>query len=79
MFRFFLSILLVGSIFMNVEAVEVLDLDIIPYEKLAEGDSIALQILDKALHEKGIVGIRENQDFYICQIDSGSENHHPCA
>ncbi len=53
-----LTILLLGSSFMNVEAVEVLDLDIIPYEKLAHGDSAALDVLSKALHEKGIVGVR---------------------
>lgn len=58
MFRFFLSIILVGSSFMNVQAVEILELDIIPYEKLVQEDSETLQILDKALHEKGIVGVR---------------------
>src|SRR5690606_5410377 len=55
MVRFLLAILWVAS---SVEATEVLDLDVISYEKLTDGDSAALQILDKALHEKGIVGIR---------------------
>lgn len=43
---------------MNAEAVEKLELDIIPYEQLTQGDTAALQRLDKALHEKGIVGVR---------------------
>lgn len=43
---------------MNVEAVEKLELDIIPYEQLTQRDTAALQLLDKALHEKGIVGVR---------------------
>ncbi|HEV8051368.1 MAG TPA: 2OG-Fe(II) oxygenase family protein [Parachlamydiaceae bacterium] len=43
---------------MNVAAMEILDLDIIPYEEIAQGDLTALQALDKALHEKGIVGVR---------------------
>jgi isopenicillin N synthase-like dioxygenase len=43
---------------MNVAAVEILDLDIISYEKIAQGDLTAIQALEKALHEKGIVGVR---------------------
>lgn len=58
MLRFLLTILLAGFSFMNSEAVETLELDIIPYEKLVQGDLEALQILDKSLHEKGIVGVR---------------------
>lgn len=58
MFRFFLSILLMGSVCLSAEAVEILDLDIISYEKLIQEDSQTLQILEKALHEKGIVGVR---------------------
>ena len=38
----------------NVAAVEILDLDIIPYEKIAQGDLTAIQALDKALHLKDI-------------------------
>jgi len=55
MFQFFINLLLLGS-FMNIAAVEILD--IIPYEKIAKGDLTAIQTLDKALHEKGIVGVR---------------------
>lgn len=42
----------------KAEQVEVLDLDIIPYEKLVQGDVEALHVLDCALHQKGIVGVR---------------------
>jgi len=59
MFRFFLSALLVGGAFAHAEEpVEILKLDVIPYEKLMQGDLKTLQILDRALHEKGIVGVR---------------------
>lgn len=58
MFRFFFAVLLTVGFFMNVAAIEVLDLDIIPYEKIATGDLAALQTLDIALHKKGIVGVR---------------------
>lgn len=34
MFRLFLCIFLLGSSFMNAEVAEMIDLDIIPYEKL---------------------------------------------
>ena len=44
--------------FMCVGAVETLELDIIPYEGLIQEDPKALELLDKALHEKGIVGVR---------------------
>jgi isopenicillin N synthase-like dioxygenase len=37
---------------------EVLELDIISYDDFAQQDAEALQVLKKALHEKGIVGIR---------------------
>lgn len=40
------------------EQIEVLSLDIIPYEAFIQSDPQAMQILDLALHEKGIVGIR---------------------
>lgn len=59
MFRVFLSALLMGSSFMHAaEAVEMHELDVVPYEKLIQGDAQVLQLLDKALHEKGIVGVR---------------------
>lgn len=40
------------------EKIELLSLDIIAYEDFMQEDSKALDILEKALHEKGIVGIR---------------------
>ena len=58
MFRIFLGILLIGSGLVNAEAEETLVLDIVSYEKLIQEDFDTLQILDKALHEKGIVGVR---------------------
>ena len=53
-----LSVLVVGWSLMQAQPVETLELDVIPYEKLVEGDREALQVLDIALHEKGIVGVR---------------------
>ena len=44
---------------MHAEVTEMIELDIIPYEKLIQGDFDALQTLDKALHEKGIIGFEE--------------------
>jgi len=58
MCRAILMILLIGSGFLHAERAELLELDIISYEKLLQNDFDALQILDKALHEKGIVGVR---------------------
>lgn len=58
MARFFLNVLLLGTSFMNAEVDEPLVLEVIPYEKLVQGDVEALQILHKALHGKGIVGVR---------------------
>jgi len=58
MFRVFVCTLLLGGNLMSTEVQEVIDLDVIFYEKLLQGDSDALQILDKALHENGIVGVR---------------------
>lgn len=43
---------------MKVEAVDILDLDIISYEKLVQEDLSTLGILEKALHDKGIVGVQ---------------------
>ena len=43
---------------MNAEVAEMIELDVIPYERLIQGDFDALQTLDKELHEKGIVGVR---------------------
>lgn len=40
------------------EEIEVLDLDVISYEKFIENDPLTIQALRKALFEKGIVGIR---------------------
>ncbi len=37
---------------------EILELDVISYDDLSRQDAEALQVLKKALHEKGIVGIR---------------------
>jgi isopenicillin N synthase-like dioxygenase len=42
----------------SVEVMEVLELDVVSYEKLVQGDAATLQIVDKALHGKGIVGVR---------------------
>ena len=57
MVRVFLSALLMASSFLNAHE-EVLSLDVISYEKLVEGDAETLKILNDALHEKGIVGVR---------------------
>lgn len=62
MFQLLLCILFLGSS-VHITAAEILDLDIISYEKLAEGDLMTLQVLDKALHEKGIVGVRGTPGF----------------
>ncbi len=40
------------------EEMEVLSLDVISYEAFVENDPEAMRVLDKALHENGIVGIR---------------------
>lgn len=40
------------------ESLEVLSLDVISYEDFVQSDASAMSILEKALHEKGIVGIR---------------------
>jgi len=40
------------------EKIEILDLDVISYEDFVSQDPKALEVLKKALHEKGIVGIR---------------------
>lgn len=42
----------------NSDPIEVLALDIIPYEQFAENNPDAIQVLRKALFEKGIVGIK---------------------
>lgn len=56
MFRAFLCFCFLWSSF--VHAQEMIALDVIPYEKLIQGDVDALHTLDRALHEKGIVGVR---------------------
>lgn len=43
---------------MEVDTMEVLSLDVISYESFIQDDPGALQVLGKALHEKGIVGIK---------------------
>lgn len=58
MMRILLSFLFIGSCFLHANAVEQLQLEVISYEKLIQGDFETLQALDRALHEKGIVGIR---------------------
>ena len=58
MFRILLGVLLIASHLISAQEIQMLELDIIPYEKLLQRDSQTLQILDKALHEKGIVGVR---------------------
>lgn len=58
MFRLFLALLTLVSNFMHSETIERLELDLISYDKLSQGDPETLQILDIALHEKGIVGVR---------------------
>jgi isopenicillin N synthase-like dioxygenase len=58
MFRFFSAFLLGMSAVNASQPVETLALDIIPYEKFIEGDADALLLLNSALYEKGIVGIR---------------------
>ncbi len=61
MLRFFLSLfLIIGSNFIYADTIEQLKLEVIPYKKLIQGDLDALQILDKALHEKGIIGEKKN-------------------
>jgi isopenicillin N synthase-like dioxygenase len=40
------------------DTIEILDLDVISYEAFVDEDSTALDVLKKALHEKGIVGIK---------------------
>ncbi len=42
----------------EIESIEILSLDIISYEDFVKEDSAALAVLDRALHERGIVGIR---------------------
>ncbi len=42
----------------GMEQIEILPLDIIPYQAFEQNDPEALKVLQKALHEKGIVGIK---------------------
>lgn len=58
MFRQLLIGILSAGTLINAQQVEILDLNIISYEKLVQGDADTLTILDKALHEKGIVGVK---------------------
>lgn len=45
------------------EEIEILHLDVIPYELFIQNDPEAVGMLVKALHEKGIVGIRGVPDY----------------
>ena len=47
-----------GTNFIHADAIEQLELEVISYEKLIQDDFDTLQVLDKAFHEKGIIGIR---------------------
>lgn len=58
MIRIFLSFLFMSTCLIYANPVEKLDLEVIPYEKLVQEDPDALMALDRALHEKGIVGVR---------------------
>lgn len=40
------------------EEIEILELDVVSYEDFIRSDKLTLQTLERALHEKGIVGIR---------------------
>lgn len=42
----------------NLPSIEILALDVISYEKFSEHDPETLQVLKRALHQKGIVGIK---------------------
>ena len=64
MLGFFLSLFLImESKIMYADAIEHLQLETISYEKLIQGDFEAIQILNKALNEKGIVGVQGVPDF----------------
>ncbi|MBP9842315.1 MAG: isopenicillin N synthase family oxygenase [Simkaniaceae bacterium] len=58
MLREFFIASLIGSVSLIAEEIKILDLDVIPYQELIQGDAKTLTILDKALHEKGIVGVK---------------------
>jgi len=57
-FLTFFGLLLSGNLFAGDEPVEQLDMDIVLYEDILRGDSDALGLLERALHDKGIVGVR---------------------
>ncbi|MGD0664821.1 MAG: hypothetical protein ABSA17_03710 [Rhabdochlamydiaceae bacterium] len=52
------SIFLAMGVMFGVNAVEILQLDVIAYEDFVKDDPKALQVLNSALYEKGIVGIK---------------------
>lgn len=58
--RSFLTIALISmvSALLNTHAMETLELDVISYEKLIQEDEETLHTLHKALHKKGIVGVK---------------------
>ena len=64
MFQLFLcSFLLLNCFIQQIQAVEILELDIISYEDLIQANPQAIEILRKALHTKGIVGVRDVPDY----------------
>src|SRR5579863_6775418 len=56
MFKMFLILSFLGCSL--AQSTEILELDVISYEQLIQNDADTLQILDQALREKGIVGVR---------------------
>ncbi|MBX7067024.1 MAG: hypothetical protein K1X28_07320 [Parachlamydiales bacterium] len=52
------SLMFLFAIFAYAEEIEILDLDVISYEAFIQNDPEAVSTLEKALFEKGIVGIR---------------------
>ncbi|MCB1135759.1 MAG: isopenicillin N synthase family oxygenase [Chlamydiia bacterium] len=78
MFRIFASLLLLTSSLSLAELPEILDLDVITYQELSEGDAQALETLTRALHDKGIVGIRgvpEYEERYSAFIKASRDFH----
>lgn len=57
-FLFFSFLFTAQAVLATDETIELLDLDIISYESFIQNDPAALHQLEKALHEKGIVGIK---------------------
>lgn len=55
---------------------EMLDLDVLSYSDLLQEDAVSLHILEKALLEKGIVGVRGIPDYMesVCDFIEASRN-----